>query len=372
MSHTVITPSEIISGNGSFAMLAEKAKEYGKSALLVTGQKAIKAAGFTDKALEMLKEAGLHATLFDKVRPEPTVQNVNDGRLVLKNNECDLVVGLGGGSAIDAAKAIAGLANEEKPTQDYHTGQVKPSIAGVPFIAVATTAGTGAEVTPNSVLTDPNLEVKQSLRGPTFLPNVAIADAELTIPCSPQLTAIAGMDALVQAIESYISVHSTPLTESLSLQATSLLLRSLERAVKDGRNIAARNDCMYGSLMAGIALCNARLGAVHGLAHPLAVRYNIPHGLTCAVLLPAVLRMNQAHSPGKFETLGNIAGRTIIDAVEEIMDAINMPRNFAAYSLDPKDFPDIAEKSLPSGSTKANPKKMTMDDFVSLLEDVAG
>jgi len=372
MPHSFKTPAETVTGSGSFACLGAKARLHGTRALLVTGRRAMKAAGYADRALALLRTAGVDSTLFDDVRPEPTVKNVDDGRRLAKEASCNVVVGLGGGSAIDAAKTIAGLANEEAPTNEFHEGRLEATQATLPLIAVATTAGTGAEATPNAVITNPDRRLKRSIRGDSFLPRVAIADPELTLSCPPQLTAHAGMDALVQAIESYLSIHATPLSEALSLQAARLLMGALERAVKNGGDLPAREDCMYGSLMAGIALCNVRLGAVHGLAHPLGVRYGIPHGLTCAVLLPPVLRLNQPHAGQKFDELDRLAGGAIVSAVERLMDRIGVPRSFASYALRREDFLPMAEQSMQSGSTKANPKEMTLDDFVQLLEEVAG
>jgi len=370
MAYVFHAPREIITGRGCLASLGEKAKPLGRHALLVTGRHAAKAAGFTDRATQLLGESGVAVTLFDGVQPEPTVHNVDDGRSLVAEHACDLVIGLGGGSAIDAAKAIAGLARETGATEEFLDGRLKVTKRALPMIAVPTTAGTGAEATPNAVLTDPERTLKQSLRASSMLPDVAIVDPELTLPCPPKLTAYAGMDALVQAIESYLSIRATPLTEGLSLHAARLLLRSLERAVKDGRHLPAREDCAYASLMAGIALANARLGAVHGLAHPLGVRYGIPHGLTCAVLLPPVLRMNRPFAVEKFAALDALAGGEIIASVEKLMAAVGVPLDLREYHLRAEDFKQMADESLPSGSTQANPKKMTSADFVALLDAV--
>ena len=369
--HTFRTPREIITGAGTLAALGSKARPLGSHALLVTGRRAMHATGILQRALQSLHAAQLAATVFSDVQPEPTVHNVDAGRSLCRSNACDLVIGLGGGSAIDAAKVIAALAPHDGSTADFLAGTLPIQRPALPCIAIPTTAGTGAEATPNAVLTDPAHTLKQSLRSDSMLPAIAILDPELTLSCPPHITAQSGMDALAQALESFLSIHATHLTDALALHAARLLLRSLQRAVHHGQSIAAREDCAYASLMAGIALCNARLGAVHGLAHPLGVRYGIPHGLCCAVLLPHVLRMNRPFAPEKFAILDSLAGRPIEEEVEALLPAIGLPANLRSFPLRPADFPAIAAESMPSGSTKANPKPMTPEDFIRLLKHLS-
>jgi len=369
MSATFTTPKKIITGCGSFQQCADEVKSFSDKCLLVTGAKSMQRAGVVSQLMGQLRERGVETVHFAGITSEPTVEMVDEGRAILRENGCGVVVGLGGGSAMDAAKAIAGLANMDEPTRSFHEGaQIERE--GIPFIAVPTTSGTGAEVTMNAVISDPERRIKKSIRHPSFIARVAIVDAELTVSCPPRVTAAAGLDALTQAMESFTSIHATPLTEALSARAIQLIAPNLERAYRDGKDIAAREGMSYGSLMAGMALANARLGVVHGLAHPLGVRYGIPHGLVCGVLLPQALKLNKPHIPEKYETICDLVGKDAIQFVEELLSRLDMPRDLKQFNIPQEDFGAIIEESMPSGSLKANPKKITEEDLLTILKAV--
>ncbi|MBM4081703.1 MAG: iron-containing alcohol dehydrogenase, partial [Planctomycetes bacterium] len=225
------TAAKIIAGAGSFEGVGKATKELGRSALLVTGKRAMRAAGFTDRAVALLKAAGVGVTVFEDVEPEPTLECCDRGRAVCRASGCDVVIGLGGGSAIDAAKTIAGLATEAEPTEVFHGGR-DVTQPGLPCLAIPTTSGTGAEVTKNSVLTDPRKVVKKSIRTESFMPKTVILDPALTLTVPPTVTAHTGLDAFTQAVEAYTSIHATPITDALALQATALLTKSLVRTVE--------------------------------------------------------------------------------------------------------------------------------------------
>ena len=363
------TVDRLVTGPGCFDQLGELAKELGRRALVVTGTSAMRKAGVTDRAGERLSAAGVEPRLFEEIAGEPTAAQVDAGRRLCREERCDVVIGIGGGSPVDAAKAVAALAHAEAPASEYVRGRTAD--AGLPCIAVATTSGTGAEVTPNAVISDPEGAVKASIRGPGVLPKTAVVDPDLTLTCPPDVTAASGMDALTQAIESYVSIHATPVTDGLAFEAARLLLRHLPAAFDDGSDRAAREACAYGSVMAGMALANARLGVVHGIAHPLGIRYHIPHGLCCGVMLPVSIRLNREHAAEKYARLSHAAGAEIGDVVDALLDRLGMPRTFAAYDIDRGDFGLIAKESLPSGSLKANPKRVTEQDVIHILEQVA-
>ena len=369
--HAFRTAGEIVTGVGALACVGERAATLGRRALVVTGRQAMRAAGFTGRVLLSLEEAGVVAAVFEEVEHDPDVATVDAGRARCREAGCDVVIGLGGGSAIDAAKAIAGLANETEPTAVFHDG--KPICAPVlPLIAIPTTSGTGAEVTKNAVISDRARGVKQSIRAEAMMPAVAIVDPELTVPCPPAVTAASGMDALVQAIEAFTSVKATPITEALAFDAARLLLRGLPRAWEDGTDLDAREACAYGSLMAGMAFANARLGAVHGIAHPLGARYGLEHGVVCALLMPHVMRMNRDHVGDKYDRLSHAAGRDIIEAVEGLVERFGLRSALEGVSIPREDFAAVAAESLPSGSLKANPKPVTAEDVIRVLEALAG
>jgi len=284
--------------------------------------------------------------------------------------KAELVIGLGGGSAMDAAKAAAGLATETSPASFFLSTQAEAR-PGVPLLTIATTSGTGAEVTPNAVISDPAAKVKASIRNGRFIAAAAFVDPELALSCPPRVTASSGMDAVTQAVESYVSIHAGPVSDALAVEAFRLLWGSVERAYRDGRDIDARAAAAYGSLMAGMSLSAARLGAVHGIAHPLGIRYSVPHGLACAVMLPEVVRINLPYSAEKFARLASIAGGDLVDAVRALNDRLGIYREFAAYHLAQSDFALIAEESLPSGSLKSNPKKFDASDVMAVLSAIS-
>jgi len=365
--HSFTTAREIVAGAGSLGCVGQRAAGLGSRALVVTGRSAMRESGATGRVLHLLGRAGVEGVVFDQVEHDPDVTTVDAGRAACREGRCHVVVGLGGGSALDAAKAIAGLAGETAPTADFQQGKAIGQPA-LPIIAIPTTSGTGAEVTKNAVLSDRSRRLKKSIRAESLMPAVAIVDPELTVSCPPRVTAAAGMDALVQAIESFTSVHATPLTEALSFEAARRLVGSLAAAWEDGSDLAAREDCAYGSLMAGMALANARLGAVHGIAHPLGARYGLEHGVACALLMPHVMRLNRDHVGDKYARLSALAGRDIVAFVEGLVERFGLRRALDAVTIPREDFAAIAKESMPSGSLKANPRKFTEDDVVAVLE----
>lgn len=361
------TAREIVTGVGCVSCLGRRAAELGSRALLVTGRSAMRASGATERALALLRAEGVEATAFEEVEHDPDATTVDAGRAACCEARGHAVIGLGGGSALDAAKAIAALVNEAAPTADFVLG--KPiEQPGLPFIAIPTTSGTGAEVTKNAVISVRAARLKQSIRAECMMPAVAIVDPELAASCPPWVTAAAGMDALVQAIEAFTSLHATPLTDALAFEAACRLLRWLPAAWEDGRDLAAREQCAYGSLMAGMALANARLGAVHGIAHPLGARYGLEHGVACALLMPHVMRLNREHVGDKYARLSAAAGGDILAAFEGLIERFGLRRALDGVAIPREDFAAIARESMPSGSLKANPRKFTEDDVIAVLE----
>ncbi len=369
---TFSTVKQLVTGAGCFEQLGQLARGLGRRALVVTGKHAMKEAGVTDRACNLLKAAGAEHVLFEQIGGEPTAAQVDAGRKMCAETECDMVVGIGGGSAMDAAKAIAALVRSDAPTAEYVQGRKADADRVLPCICAPTTSGTGAEVTPNAVISHPASTVKVSVRGRGVLPTAALVDPDLTITCPPGVTAASGMDALTHAIEAYVSIHATPVTDALSFHAARLLLRNLPAAYADGHDRAAREACSYASTLAGIALANARLGVIHGIAHPLGIRYHVPHGVCCGVLLPASIRLNHAAAVEKYRWLSHVAGDDIEKAVERMLDAMNVGRTLREYNIPERDFAAITKESMPSGSLKANPKKVTEEDVFQILRQVAG
>jgi len=365
------TAQEIVTGAGAVKCVGERAAARGSRALVVTGRTAMRASGTTDRVLGLLRDAGVAAAAFEAVEHDPDVTTVDAGRALCRERQCSVVIGLGGGSAIDAAKAIAGLANETAPTREFHEGRPIEQPA-LHQIAIPTTSGTGAEVTKNAVITDRERAVKKSIRTDSMMPAVAIVDPQLTLSCPPGVTAASGMDALVQAIEAYTSVHATPITDALAFDAARRLSRWLPTAYDDGANLEAREQCACGSLMAGMAFANARLGAVHGIAHPLGARYGLEHGVVCGLLMPHVMRLNRDHVGDKYRRLFHVVGSEIIAFVEGLVERFGLAAALDGVTIPREDFPAIVAESMPSGSLKANPKKVTAEDVQAILEALLG
>jgi len=363
-----VTPHKIIAGAGCFAQLGEETIQLGMKALLVCGQTALRASGKLDEAVASIQDAGAQVEVLDRVEPEPSLDTVEAGRRACQELDVNVVVGIGGGSALDVAKAIAALANSPLSVKEHFDGTETPDL-GIPIVAVPTTAGTGTEVTVNSVLSEHGTQTKKSIRGRSLLPKVAIVDPELLLSLPRDLTANAGFDALTQAIEAYTSRNATPITDALAFDAFRSLAAGLPQALDDGSDIGARSQTAFGSLMAGMALANARLGVVHGLAHPLGIHYHIPHGLVCGALLPYAIRLNQEVAREKHERLSYVLGRPLLEFVDELLEQAGLAGALTDFGIKPDDFDMLAEKSLPSGSLKANPKEVTKEDLIGMLEE---
>lgn len=357
-------------GWGSLEELPRLSKDLGERILLVTGRSAMKRSGILDRVTKLLMDVNQIILVFDQVEPEPHWDTVNNGVRLAKDKECQVIIGLGGGSVLDTAKAIAGIANKKTSVEEYQTGQ-KLEFSGLPYIAIPTTSGTGAEVTPNAVLINKKKGIKKSFRDPLLSAKVAIIDPELTIFLPPKITAYSGMDALCQAIESFVSLGSNPITDNLCLGAIRLIGRSLLKSYRNGRDIQARTDMSYGSVLGGIALFNARMGIVHGIVHPLGVKYGLSHGLLCGLLLPHAMEFNLNVAEEKYNQLAPLLGgkdaKGCISRIRELLSNLDFPKSLGELGVKEEDFSDIARESMPSGSLKANPRKVTEKDVIKIL-----
>lgn len=370
MPYDILTPPKMIIGPGSLGKLGEAVASIGKRALLVTGRQALRKAGVTDLIQRQLVASGVQTSIFEEVEPEPSCETCDAIRDYIRSDKCNVVVGAGGGSAMDAAKVAAGLAEEEPPVLEFWLGRSMPARPGVPFVAVPTLSGTGAEATRNGVITNPDVPAKQSIRNDSFVARLVVVDPYLALATPPKLTAYAGMDALVQAIEAFTSRHANPVTDAWAVEAILRLKDSVAAAYHAGGDLLARSEVAVGSLLSGLALSNARLGLVHGLAHPLGARYKIPHGLVCAVLLPSVMRFNREACPEKYARLDALLGGNAADRVEALSRSVGIPANLSGFQIKPDDVNRLVEESLPSGSTKANPRTVTPEAAAAILRSL--
>jgi len=369
---TFYLPTRIVTGVGCFEQIGAVARRYGERALVACGAKAMRRSGTLDRGMELLAQEGVSVTIYDKVVGEPTLPMVEAGRKLARERDVQVTIGLGGGSAMDAAKAIAGLYFEPGTVAEYHAGRPLEGPT-LPFLAIPTTAGTGAEVTKNAVLINPDSGLKKSIRSDQWFARVALVDPKLTLTVPPSVTASTGADALCQAIEAFVSIHAQPATDALAAEAIHLIGRSLVRAYEDGEDIAARAEMLYGSLLAGMALANARLGGVHGIAHPLGGHYGISHGVLCGLLLPYVMEYNLEYAGEKYARVARLLGGEgtpggAVEAVRELLSRIGIPRHLEPLGVRREDFPTLVEESLPSGSLKSNPRPLGAEDVYRLLE----
>ncbi len=375
------TATRIIFGEGAFREIGPLAKTFGGCALVVTGKDGSRA----EPLIASLKSNGISSTLFS-IAGEPQVTTVQEGLAQAKRFGCDLVISLGGGSALDAGKAIAGMMANQGELLDYlevvGKGQALTQPA-VPFVAIPTTAGTGTEVTRNAVLASPEHRVKVSLRSPFLLARVALVDPELTYALPPALTATTGLDALTQLIEPYASNRANPMTDSVCAEGIRRVARSLRSAVENGRNASARRDMCVASLFGGLALANAGLGAVHGFAAPIGGMFPAPHGAVCAILLPQVMAVNiralEQRQPGsevlqRFDEvarlLTNRASATRDQGVEwvrRLVADLRIP-HLAAYGVSREHIPELVEKAAVASSMKPNPISLTQAELAEILQ----
>jgi alcohol dehydrogenase class IV len=333
--------------------------------------------------LNLLSEQGVEYTLFT-VEGEPTTETARWGTRQARQAGCDMVIGLGGGSVIDTGKAVAALLTNGGDPLDYLEviGRGQPlTEPSAPYMAIPTTAGTGAEVTRNAVLASPEHRVKASLRSPLMLPTVALVDPELTYRLPSDVTAYTGLDALTQVIEPFVSVKANPMTDALCREAITRGARSLRPAYESG-DPAAREDMALVSLFGGLALANAALGAVHGFAGPFGGMYESPHGAVCAALLPHVMAINvaalQARQPTsealrRYDEVARLLTgspeATACDGVtwvEDLCAALHVP-TLATYGIVSADFGDLIDKSAAASSMKGNPIPLTADEMRTIL-----
>ena len=381
MKFEFATADRIIFGNGTVREVAPFAAEIGSRAFVVTGRTGERAG----QLLQQLKKRGISCVTFN-VPGEPTIAMVKAGVNQAREAKSDSVIAVGGGSVLDTGKAVAAMLTNSGELEDYLevVGCGKPlTRSPVSNIAIPTTAGTGAEVTSNAVLGLPEHGVKVSLRSPLMLPRLAVVDPELTHSMPPSVTASTGLDALTQLIEAYVSNKANPLTDSICREGVERAGRSLRRAYEDGSDRAAREDMALASLFSGLALANAKLGAVHGIAGPLGGMIPAPHGVICARLLPYVMEKNvqalqerAADSPAlaRYDEIarlltGTAAARAAegVAWVQGLCAALNVPP-LAEFGLKEQDFPAVAAKSRKSSSMKGNPVTLTDDELIEILK----
>jgi alcohol dehydrogenase class IV len=373
------TADRIIFGAGKLNELGKQIEVRTKHLLLVCGR----SSDAIRRVKEILSAQGLQFNEFH-VHGEPTVEVVREG--VKAARDCDMIVGLGGGSVLDAGKAIAALVTNPGDVSDYLevVGKGRPLVhAALSYIAVPTTAGTGSEVTRNAVIESTGQKVKVSLRSPLMLPRIALVDPELTYSLPPAITATSGLDALTQLIEPFVSVKANPMTDAICREGMRHAARSLRRAYDNGEDKEAREGMALASLFGGLALANAALGAVHGFAGPLGGMLHAPHGALCARFLPLVMEANikalkrlgpENPAIARYIEIAQILmgdkNATAFDGVKwtsELVKDFHIP-TLSRYGMSEKDFPEAVKKTMKANSFKGNPIALNEEELIKILE----
>lgn len=379
MNFEFATAGRILFGEGRLREAGALARGLGTRALVVQGS-----GGRAEALFALLAESGVATSGF-AVGGEPTVGLVERGVEQARHEGCDLVVAMGGGSVIDAAKAIAALLTNRGEAREYLEviGAGRPlRERPAPLLALPTTAGTGAEVTRNAVLAAPEERVKVSLRSPLMLPAIALIDPELTYSLPPSITASTGLDALTQCIEPFVTPVASPLSDGVAREGMRRAAGALRRAFRDGGDVEARRDMAVASLCGGLALANAKLGAVHGFAAPLGGMFPVPHGVACARLLAPVmaanvrgLRERAVDSPAlrRYDEVARVlTGRADARAEEgaawvgELVEELGIPR-LASFGIDEEDVAAVVEKAMRASSMQGNPIALTAEELAGAL-----
>ena len=375
------TAGRIIFGQGKVGEVGQLAVQMGKHALVITGSHVERAAGL----IQVLEDKGMRVTTF-QVRGEPDTGIVAEGSRLARLKRCDVVIGMGGGSVIDAGKAIAPLVTNHGDIFDFLEVVGKAQAITrppLPYIAIPTTAGTGAEVTKNAVLVSKEHGVKVSMRSYMLLPRIVVVDPELTYSMPPNVTANTGLDALTQLIEAYVSLNANPITDGMCREGIMRSARSLEIAYRHGNNAAAREDMAIASLLSGMALANAKLGAVHGFAAPLGGMFNAPHGAICARLLPIVMETNVqalktreigSRALKRYDEIaqmitgdGEAKAEKGVEWVRDLCKRLDV-EPLSGLGLSRSDIPEIVERAKRASSMKGNPVELTDKELTGILE----
>lgn len=379
MKFALTMPGKIAFGRGELGNVHQYALEYGRR-FLVAANPPLVASGIVPRLVESLESAGLEAVVYDGVTGEPTPAIVQAAADLAISRGCDGFIGIGGGSAMDAAKAAAGIATNGGPIVEYlegvGTGRTMTK-APLPFIAIPTTSGTGAEVTKNAVISDAAAGYKASFRSDRLLAKVAVVDPELTITAPQNVTAWSGMDALTQLIEAYLSKKAQPVTDALALSGMKSVAVGLLRAYRDGGDIEAREAMAYGSCLSGICLANAGLGADHGLAAAFGAVEGTPHGLICAVLLPHVMEINMPHAGAKAASLAEaLTGRAwavpednakaVTGFIHELAGQLGIPPRLGLKETGPERLEKLCG-AVSRSSMSGNPVELSREDVLSLI-----
>lgn len=372
-------PTVTLMGIGAHKDLGEQVKALGGTRPLICTDKGITKAGITEQIAELVRKAGATPIVFDETIPNPTDTNVHAGLKVFKDNNCDMIISLGGGSSHDCGKGIGIVATNGGNIRDFE-GVNKSSKAMPPFIAINTTAGTASEMTRFCIITDTSRKVKMAIVDWRVTPNLAINDPLLMAGMPPALTAATGMDALTHAVEAYVSTIATPVTDACALKAIEIISKYLRPAVANGADMEARDQMAYAEYLAGMAFNNASLGHVHAMAHQLGGFYDLPHGVCNAILLPHVERFNMIAKMGRFADIAMAMGEPLeglserdaaqkaLDAIRALSGDVGIPGGLKELGVKEGDLTIMAENAQKDACGFTNPRCPNLQDVVTIYK----
>ncbi len=380
MSYGFFIPSVNLMGTGSISTIAKEVKIRKGTKVLVVTDKPLVKHGIVKKVTDLFDAEKLPYIIFDEVQPNPTCKNVHDGLELMKTENCDFIVAIGGGSPMDCAKGIGIVAVNGGNIRDYE-GLDQSENPMTPMIAVNTTAGTASEMTRFTIITDEDRHIKMAIVDWHVTPVLSINDPELMISMPASLTAATGMDALTHAIEAYVSTAATPVTDSAAIKAIELVGKYLGKAVANGTDIEAREMMAYAQFLAGMAFNNASLGYVHAMAHQLGGAYDLPHGVCNAILLPHVCQFNMIAKMGKFRDIAIALGEKIenlspldaaqkaIESIKKLSVSVGIPSGLKELNVKPKDFSMLAENAMNDACMLTNPRIATKEQVIQIYKN---
>lgn len=379
MSSTFFMPPVNIIGENALIDAVATLKGYHFRKALIVTDRFLAESGMADEVINLLKKEGIDAAIFADTHPNPTTQNVADGLAILKAEQCDFVISLGGGSPHDCAKGIALCATNGDDIRAFE-GLDKTQHPQLPMVAINTTAGTASEMTRFCIITDEKRQVKMAIVDKNSTPILSVNDPHLMKGMPKSLTAATGMDALTHAIEAYISTAANPITDACALKAITLISENLQTAVDNGNDITARDNMAYAQFLAGMAFNNASLGYVHAMAHQLGGMYDLPHGVCNAILLPHVLDFNKTAAAARLKEVATAllinvdqmsdldAANAAITKIRELSAAIDIPANLTLLKAKADDIPLLAANALLDVCADTNPVQGTQADVEGIFK----
>ena len=363
-------PEQIVFGTHTVESLGDYVNGYGKNAVLIFGGTSLVKSGNRDRILDILNKKNIEVSEISGITHDPDEMTIKTAVDRVNQIKPDVIIGAGGGSVLDAAKAASIIAPNGGEVKDYWAGKNFTRVS-IPYIAVPTTSGTGTEVTKNAVITNMDKNIKKSIRSEFMIPNIALVDPSLTFGAPPEVTASTGLDALIQNLEAYTSKNSGPISDTLARKGIELAGKYLVKSVKDPGDQEAREGLALSSLYGGISLLSAGLGLAHGLSHPLGIKFGIPHGKACAIVMPKVMEYNYPECTEKYSDAGMLLSgiKDGVKAFTRLLEELDISTNLKDYDVTKKDIPEIVANSK-GGSRNYNPVGHSDGTVVKMLEEL--